>query len=725
MSDKSAKSYVDEYLKAMRKKSGASLPRKEKTPKAKQTARKKATKQKPTDPAKIKAMQKYMRDNGLTRFWDDDNQKAKAERYAKSNGLNFDDIDVKITLRATYRTRENRNKDGTPKGDIPRQIGHGGILGNSPIFPQKGQSAKTYTDEDITKEEALNKISVQKKKAALASTTSFGNRQEPDYRRKKPSSRSGKGEDKPAPTGFVSKLSDEDWLVYYVPQLFGDGLYDVQQRMLEHIQDEPWNMIKVFRSAGKTWLGLALKARRLCDDPERRIFILGEEYKKTVQRVRFIRNLLASPRIVEDYGYLINDASGSGIRKGKSTEGMFECYRQSDTIEPSVMAITWKDSQALGMHYTDGLIDDPWSNKLQNTTGAVQKWLDWWAEFQGSLDGCKELSILCTRKGLKDLYFYLGLQKQFKELTIPLVEKPLWDNCKLLTNKAGDMYIGAKWRYGEGVDYILKYSCKGKYSMTKLKRGKGKTTYCVPILRHNNPMSFEQEYQQNPFLPEGNVFKWKHANLYNEFSTDVIVKGFYSQFHTIKKIAIMDVAYGESDSTDLNCMYVMGMYRKRFFIIDAWIGKWSDNDRFNVIKTMERKYGGIPIYVEADLANIMIFKDLKKKFAHLKIRKFISKGKGQAFQHLYEGSPKAAKKGKIHSALTVPWSDGSFYIPDKLEGLEELQNELVTFPNCAYFDCVDTLAMGTIVLRTKGGNAVVKVNRISMGRRGGMGARIL
>ena len=357
----------------------------------------------------LKETQEYIKETGSNKFWDSPLQKNKAWNYANSHGLDYSDIKVKEALREMYRTKEGKYTKSY-KGKIKRQVGHGGELKDRPYFQEELDA--------IDDEKALNNPNMTKKEHTIQQVLRQ-NIQTPSA--KTTSVLSSAGDGKPEPTGFKSKLPIADWLIYYLPQLFEKGLYDVQHVILKHQEEHPWNMTKVFRSAGKSVLDLGVEARALCQDPNERIFILGEEYKKTVQRVRLIRNFLASPRVVEDYGYLINEATGTGKRKGKSTEGMFECYRTVDAIEPSVMAITWKDSQALGMHYTRGLLDDPWSNKLENTKGALEKWLDWWAEFQGSLDKCYNLTIICTRKGLKDLYYHLGLQKQFKEFSMAII----------------------------------------------------------------------------------------------------------------------------------------------------------------------------------------------------------------------------------------------------------------------------------------------------------------
>ena len=512
-------------------------------------------------------------------------------------------------------------------------------------------------------------------------------------------------DEKPEPTGFVSDKPIINWLEYYCPRLFHNHLYPVQRDIHEFQKLHPWNMTQVYRAAGKTVLTLGKLAYKICQNPEERLFILGQEIKKTIQRVRLVRNLLGSPEIVNHYGYLINDGGTGNRRRGKNTEAMFEVHRKIDAIEPTLMAITWKDDQALGYHYTGGGMDDPWSKKLQNQEGALDKWMEWWGEFQGNLEMCRFLDILCTRKGLKDLYARLGTEKLFKVLRIPLVTR-YPSKIQLLMNETEDLYIGAI----VSDDYELYDDCNGKYSMTTLDYKRG--IKCIPILRHNDPLTFEMEYQQNPYLPEGNVFKWKHANVFNSHTPDPIVRGFYKQFNSVKKIKIMDMAFGESKKSALNVLYVMGIYRNRIFIFDGWIGRWGTSERISVIKKAEARYPGVPIYIEDDVSQIATVRDIQKKLKHLKVKNFTSKGKGLNYKVIYEGEKDASKKGKIHDSLGVPWTDGRYYIYEKLPGFDELKFQILQFPKCEMFDQIDAVAMGTIVLRDFSQKSVISVNRL-------------
>jgi len=534
----------------------------------------------------------------------------------------------------------------------------------------------------------------------------------------------------PPPTGFHSNLSVYKWLLHYIPHHFSGesntnfdlketifdiirdfnkglqdktlpspqqiiantnkvkvDLYKIQKRMLEHFMKYAWAAVEVFRSAGKTQLVLGLITYIICENPDIRIAFMSEEYKKTAQRVRVVRALLQSPKIVEDYGYLINDTHSSSGKGGKNTEALFECHRTASHIEPTLMAITWKDAQALGYHYDGVVMDDPWSQKLQNTTDAIEKWLDWFGEFRFSMENVKFCWMLRTKKGYHDLYTELDKMSRWKIMRQPLVMKlPVETDYEFIEDSEG---VIVDVRIKSSAEYEIYDTCNGKYNISN-----------ILLIRHENPYYYERELQNNPYLQEGNVFKVGDLNNFNSKSLDPIVQGFLKQQSAVKYIKMMDMSFGQSDTADYNVLLVLGKYRNRIFLVDAAIGRWSFADREKEIKRMEERWPGVPLYIEQDFMQNAVIKELRGKLKGLKIHGFTSKGKGQNYKDLYEGQKKASKKGKIHDSLIVPVSDQRVYIAESLPGRETLINQFRSFPNCDYFDYIDTLSMGNIVLGT-------------------------
>ena len=623
------------------------------------------------------------------RIFDSDSQRQKVYQYCKNNNLDYEDDDYKEAVREYFRYREGYyNDDGyfhTSVLDIPEKKGK--------IVRKTPRSIFDLLSPDLPK----NKL----KKLELAFRGEFGLRQltpDGEFRPYDPTI-------KPEPTGFVSDLSDEEWIVRYIPKAIFGSLYKTQKTILKFMRRHPRCLIEVFRSAGKTIISNAKIVRTICDNPNVRAFILSEEYSKVVQRMRMIRNLLLAPEIVADYGYLLNDNRTSRV-KGKNTEVVIECHRQIETIEPTLMGITWKDTKSLGFHYDFGLIDDPWSNDAQRQANALDKFKSFWGEFQGSLETCKQLYVICTRKGVDDVYQWmrdeLGI---FDVLTIPLVRK-FPHTIEIIKNEFGKS-IGAKV---EG-EYELSDDCKGKYSMTKEDPDKG--IKCIPIMRKGNPYHFEMEYQQRPYLPEGDVFKWENVSLYGPSSRVPIEQDFMRMFDRAHKVLIMDMAYGQSKDADYNALLLVCKYKAHYFLVDAWVGQaWSFNKRLSYIRRAKEKYPDATLYIESDFWQLSMIEQIRSYFPQT--RKFKSAGKGMKFADLYSGfGSKSGKFGKIHDGLESVINNGLLHIRETLPHLDKIQLQITRFPKLNKIDFLDALAMACIILRKRGTNAFERISMVS------------
>lgn len=708
-----------------------------------------------------------MREEDMRRaFWDSADQRKKAAYYATRKGFNLDNIEQKQFVRKVFREKEGRDIK-TGEYTLPTLLNlekkyNEGILKrpSDKVSATKAELVQYQKDQERVKAYFAEKK--RRKTQVLPEPVT------PTY----------KGQ--PTPTGYISDLNLGDWMLKYTPSLFGAAnrlirlkdedkaeiekellekgyteemtleifkttnkhnyvrkvsFYKSQDFILKMLETDSWVMIKIFRSAGKTQITAGLLAYYICQNPDGKYFYCCEELKKANSRVNMVRTLLTSDIIVADYGYLINDSSGNKKKvKGKDIQGEFICHRNIISIEPTLQAITPESARALGQHYTGGVIDDPWSVKKEAEKGAKEKWMNWWREFCGSLEKCDFLFMVCTRKGTEDIYQTLSDDGDFADITQPLVEYADWEKCTLLKNKKGQ-YIGAEWEMNEDgtPPYKLYDDCKGKYSMSvefkptwrQKRKGMTKIT-CIPIKRHQDRLYFEMEYQQNPYLPEGEVFKWDNVTVFDNTTDDPFIQHYLKATSGKRRIKIMDMALGESAKADDNCLMVLCRFKNRYFVEKLYIGKWSIQKRKEIIKQADREYPGVPIYIESDLWQLSIINDLRKALSKsFKIREFKSREKGQNYQGFYKDlaardksmdSRKVAKMGKIHDALKEPWDAGNIYFykdafiyKDKRRiknYLDKFRQEIIQFPKCKWWDALDTLAMGVLVLKSKKGGVI-------------------
>jgi len=372
------------------------------------------------------------------------------------------------------------------------------------------------------------------------------------------------------------------------------GLYESQKLILKHFKKHKWAVIEIFRSAGKTYIVIALLCYMILENPRKSYGYICEEQKKAETRLRTIRNILISDRVVADYGYRLMDSGGKGKRKIKGLDSSkgFVCHRgtyidgmEFNGMAPTLMAMSWTDKQAQGFHYHGVVFDDIWSIKMQRTKDQIKKFMLWWGEFEGTLDECEWFFMLRTRKGVNDLYSRLdrlGIWVKLHQkliLTYPPEEsyKVKW-NTKL---EIFECHVLNQKLFDTGVIYD---DCFGKYWFVQDEDHPN-----VPIpkqlltWRARDPLGFEREIQNNPYIPEGRLFKWKdNAHFFGtspqfiEQTIDPILKGYFKQYDTsVERICVIDNSFGVKDTADYNCIQVIAKYRGFYLLEYMDIGHWG------------------------------------------------------------------------------------------------------------------------------------------------------
>ena len=496
-----------------------------------------------------------------------------------------------------------------------------------------------------------------------------------------------------------------EWLLTYVPHFFkkinetNAKLYKTQKKIIQIFAKHSWASISIFRSAGKSMLSLGLLTWMICEYPRGRYFILGEERSKMRGRIRVIRKALQTPKIMEDYGNLI-DESNMKHRKGLDTAYSFLTKRGSyidgndfTAIEPTLLALSWRDQQAQGYHFDAGIFDDIWSIKLQNMKDGIIKFMEWFSEFRHSLEVVEFFLMLRTRKGINDLYAKLDSLKLWYKLEIPLVKVwPSSDSYEVIETET-EFKVKILNRSGFKKANLFD-TCKRKYDIAK----------CI-LMRYRDPIGFEREMQNRPYLPEGKIFRvdnWQEFSLEEGPALDVYVVKLRRAVNMIQKVLIMDMAFGRNG--DFNAFLLIGYYLNRYWILKAWIGQdWSLTKRMKIIKEANELYPEARIVIEEDYSQLRTILDIRERNPNLMISTFRSQGKGQKYKDLFDGQKKAAKKGKIMDAMEFPFNNRLIYfernIPYLKDSAESIKTQLTMFPDCEIFDVIDALAMGILVLR--------------------------
>lgn len=596
------------------------------------------------------------------KFWDSDNQRSRAWALADRLGVDYNDSEVQVLLRKMLRERDNAKQ--------------------KPLTRSQYDDLKTGKTVKETKGEH-----VQTRRAR-------GTMLDPN--------------ELPPPTGFVSDKSDVDWINYYLSDtlLSGHTLYQIQEVMSEFLNENPRAKFEVFRSAGKTVLVLAMIIRRICDNPEERFFFQSVNQTKTKQRIRVIRReLMTNPRIIEDYGYLPADNDPQSRYTGKWSETQLELKRNYNGVEPTIQGIAWGDDNALGQHFTGGVLDDPWTRKNQRTNGDFDKFWDWWNEFVGCLDQAKFVWVLCTKKGVDDIYHEWDTNNVFATFKQPLVEVMPEEHVDYEYVIENGAIVGVDFfNKRDDVTYVP-YECNGKYTIENV------LVLKKTITKRDD---FEREYQLNPIPPKAKVFKWKYVNwaepsasdFYGSIPFEDMKRGYHDMFY----VAAYDPAFGTTRDADYQALVVMGAIHGRYYLLDLWIGKWDKQERIDVFNQYLTKYSWIPVYIEGYFRQMQMIKDLTGELKNkgLRFREVDFELASDAkYKRMYEnkGLKRAGKLARIHDIIGSKWFDGNVYVNRVLEGTEkfvEFRNEAVTFPRCRKIDALDAFATGIYVLSKRG-----------------------
>jgi hypothetical protein len=540
-----------------------------------------------------------------------------------------------------------------------------------------------------------------------------------------PTHRNGRAADVPLQghSGFYSQLGVSDWLEHYLVEMFPDGLYPIQRRMLEHIQDKRWVTCEMFRSAGKSTLAAGYLIFQICQNPRGRYFLCTESQDKAQIWLRRIRNILTNnKRILTDYGNIILQST----QAVKASDSAMEFTVDRGSVpytEPTLYAFSWQDTRTQGFHFTGGMFDDIWSIAYQTMRGAKQKFLTWWSEFQYSMDLCEWFVMLRTRKGPDDLYNDLDNMNRWHKFTHRLVpEWPPDSSYEIVENAEGWPEVRVLDQ-AEFDRFQLTDECRGRYEFNGLTHqglpyhpdtnpyllGPKYTMPKCIIAHHQNPAEFDREMQNEPYEMSGQVFKWEDVILYDPTQTapaDPYLKTFLNALaagsERVQQVLMMDMAFGQSDQAAYTVLVLVAKMTGRYFVQDIWIGRWNFEQRLEVLRAASAAHPQAALWIESDFSQAHVIQEIKRQLPGLHIRNFTSRGQGQKSQVFFTG-PNAAKLGKIYDALVTVLTGHRLYItktlPD-LEGKHGLKMQFLRFPNLQFFDQIDALAMAIIALGT-------------------------
>lgn len=490
------------------------------------------------------------------------------------------------------------------------------------------------------------------------------------------------------PTGYVSPLSDVEWINYYLnTDLFRGGtLYDTQVEISNHFDRNLWAAADVWRGVGKTMLAFGKIIRKMCDNPNIRLFIITEESSRSIQRVSVVKHVLkTNKRIIHDYGYLPHDKAYKGIR-GKWSSKMLQLKRNIVAQEPTLMGLSQGATDMLGYHFDGGLIDDPWSTEIQRIKGAKEKWLNWFTE---TFLGCIEKGAFCwmlfTRKGVDDLYSDIIYRRGlFVPIRRPAIIKYPSKYHYVYTDKkmpVMDQELGVPKVIIESDDGEIYDHCHGRFSMA----------YLLGKRKQQGNMKFEQEYQCNPMPYEGSLLNWKDLKFYND-PTQPIEDYEYPDKDQVSWVAFFDQAFGPTERADYSVITIFGFFANRVYFDQIYRGRWSPWEKIQKIKQVFKDYPTLTrMGIESGLIQTFAAKQIIEALPNLPLFPVDQRGAGRNY-NLAVGSLREfdAKVLRIHDQWSVPLVAHNLYVNREMDFFDDFEKEFRYLGKADHDDIMDS-----------------------------------
>ena len=183
-----------------------------------------------------------------------------------------------------------------------------------------------------------------------------------------------------------------------------------------------------------------------------------------------------------------------------------------------------------------------------------------------------------------------------------------------------------------------------------------------------NEYVWQAQYQQNPILSGGNIIKQDWFCYYDAIPT---------QFDKVYQS--WDTAYKTGQENDYSVCttwsVVKTVYSTDYYLIDMWQGKVEYPQLIEKLISLYYKYEPNEVLIEDKASGQTLIQDLKQK-------------------GLKQVKPIKVEKDKVARVnnITELFYNGRVLFYDKAHYLQDLQNELITFPSGKHDDIVDSIS---------------------------------
>lgn len=496
------------------------------------------------------------------------------------------------------------------------------------------------------------------------------------------------------PTDYHWDKSRQEWIDFYVADsLLGAGnkLSNIQWEIDNFLQENKYAMVQVFRGAGKTVLVIGDLAYVICENREGKFFVQSETIGRSRKRVQTVRTLLMTNRqLIADYGYIPHHRAYKGVKKTWKA-GEFTVKRETISIDPTLLALGWKDADTLGGHKTGGVFDDPWSLKLQKAAPkSVEDWMEWYhTTHVPTMEEAEFEYMICTRKGVEDIYYELEDNGMYAVFKRPAIVKYPSQYHYIRTDKG--VLVDA---VVDSDDWEISDDCNGRFSIEKFLMFQER-------MKSSKDTSFEQEYQLNPLPPAGLAFGWdklKFIDGHHEFYELVEER---KKEKYLKVIGGMDLAFGKSARADFTALCVVGYLHPNYYLLDIYLQRGGTlEDKAAMIRRAKQQHPMLSnVFVEADLQQSATVSEIRAKVQSVAISPVLSRQEETKLRPL-KTDEFSAKDLRIMNQIEFALDGGNLYINKNAQHFDEFEREYRFFPRSAHKDVLDALGIGVSKLKT-------------------------
>tara|TARA_R110000824_G_scaffold103815_1_gene246508 strand:+ start:2399 stop:4006 length:1608 start_codon:yes stop_codon:yes gene_type:complete len=178
------------------------------------------------------------------------------------------------------------------------------------------------------------------------------------------------------------------------------------------------------RDHGKTELAISVALRLVCLDRNVRILWISEAAGVAEKRVRRLRTLLQSPRVVEDWTQAPDVGCGPfRVGEEKWTNTQIYVTRTLASVDPTIEAVG-SGGAITGGHFDVILCDDLEDDRTTYTAGQREKTRQWWGgTVLPMLSRGGFLAVIGTRKHADDLYSHLRTSSLWRVIEDPAIRQ--------------------------------------------------------------------------------------------------------------------------------------------------------------------------------------------------------------------------------------------------------------------------------------------------------------